>query len=83
MDHVSPAESHDCVKTIYVKFVKKNALRRHSNINSALNITGGIFKVVCGCGYTSRGSPIEIAGVNREEHMKNCHNAETWIESVE
>ncbi len=82
------AEKHECIKTRYVKYVRKYWLRRggigDSKPRVALNITTGLFIVVCDrCGYTSEPLLIEEAGAKRDEHVMICgDNNSVWLEET-
>ena len=59
------SESHQCIKTRYTEFIKKNP-------GDNPNISKGDFKVVCEvCGFsTSKGVPIEYAGEELIQHTQ-------------
>lgn len=77
--HVMP-ENHDCVKHIYVKYLKKKWLRKYG-----LNVSTGQYKVSCEkCGYDSEFMFIEDAGKKREFHIKNgCDDSKVFLEGME
>ena len=77
--HVMP-ENHDCVKHIYVKYLRKNWLRKYG-----LNVSTGRYRVSCDkCRYRSEFLVIEDAGEKREFHIKNgCDGSKVWIEGME
>ncbi len=73
-------ESHDCVKTIHVKFLRKDWLRKYE-----LNISSGQYKVVCDqCGFVSSFSLIDFAGTERESHIKKqgCEGSKVFLEEI-
>lgn len=75
------AESHDCIKTRYVKFIRKTWVRKYGQ-----NITTGLYKVVCDqCGYNSQEKLIEGAGLERELHIadKHCNPESVFLEGKE
>jgi len=74
-------ENHQCIKTRYVKFIRKTWLRRMGQ-----NITGGNYMVVCDqCGFRSNNSyPIDIAGFELENHLqsKGCQENSIFLEQT-
>ena len=61
------AEMHDCIETRYVKYIRKNWLRKYGQ-----NITTGAYYVVCDqCGFESDYAMIEIAGDMLQQHVKD------------
>ena len=79
LEHVQP-ENHDCVKHIYVKFLRKDWLRKYG-----LNVSGGKYKVVCdNCGYQSGFSLIESAGEERTNHIEThgCDGNSVFLEGA-
>jgi hypothetical protein len=75
------AESHDCIKTRYVRFIRKTWVRKYGQ-----NITTGLYKVVCDqCGYNSEAKLIEGAGLDRELHIadKGCQSEQVFLDELE
>lgn len=73
-------ENHDCGKTIHVKYLRKDWLRKYE-----LNISSGQYKVVCDqCGYNSDFSLIDLAGEQRESHIKSqgCDGSKVFLDGV-
>jgi hypothetical protein len=77
-DEHKSTESHQCIKTRYTEFIRKNP-------GSNPNISKGDFKVVCDvCGFsTSKGVPIEYAGEELIQHTQLVGCAEkVFLEEV-
>lgn len=80
IEHILP-ENHTCVKHIYVKYLRKQWLRKYG-----LNVSSGQYKVVCDdCSYQSDFSLIEISGKERENHIleTGCNSNQVWLEGSE
>ena len=78
-DHIQ-LERHDCGKTIHVKYLRKDWLRKYE-----VNISSGQYKVVCDqCGHNSDFALIDIAGEQRESHIKSqgCDGSKVFLEGV-
>lgn len=75
------AEAHNCFKAKHAKFIRKEWLRKQGT-----NITSGKFVVVCDvCGFKGEsGRLIEIAGQQREDHIKEkgCDVARVFLEEL-
>ncbi|MEP0823867.1 MAG: hypothetical protein HRF40_00115 [Nitrososphaera sp.] len=72
------AEMHDCIKTRYVKYIRKDWLRKYGQ-----NITTGMYYVVCDqCGYESDYGLIEVAGAMLVEHIKakGCDESKIFLQ---
>ncbi|MDE1829427.1 MAG: hypothetical protein KGI25_03795 [Thaumarchaeota archaeon] len=74
-------EHHNCIKTRYVKYIRKSWLRKKGQ-----NVTSGKYMVVCDtCGFQSGSSyPIEIAGSELEDHLKTkgCDEKNIFLEQT-
>ncbi len=86
IDHRLP-EMHNCIKTRYVKYVRKSWLRRGGTgeglPRQALNISSGHYQVTCeDCGYTGKISLIEIAGLELETHMETKGCQKVFLKEV-
>jgi|APSaa5957512535_1039671.scaffolds.fasta_scaffold04223_6 hypothetical protein len=77
--HILP-ENHECVKHIYVKFLRKKWLRKYG-----LNVSTGRYTVSCDqCNYRSEIMRIEDAGEKREFHIKNgCDSSKVFLELMD
>jgi hypothetical protein len=74
------AEMHDCVKTRYVKYIRKDWLRKYGQ-----NITTGLYYVVCDqCGYESEYAVIEVAGTKLVQHVreKGCNESGVFLQGA-
>jgi len=68
IDHLQLHINEYCPKTMYVKYVKKEWLRKYGEY-----VSGGLYVIICEtCGYTSE-SPqlIEHVGKDLEFHLSN------------
>ena len=71
------AEMHDCIKTRYVKYIRKTWLRKYGQ-----NITTGFYHVSCdACGYKTEPVSIEQAGADRQAHVDaGCLSEKVFLE---
>jgi len=79
-DHIQ-LENHECVKTVHVKYLRKDWLRKYE-----LNISSGQYKVACDqCGFQSDFSLIDSAGEQRESHIQTqgCDGSKVFLEGAE
>ena len=78
LDHIQ-LERHDCDKTKYTKFLRKDWLRKYE-----LDISTGLYVVVCDdCGYKSEmGRLIDVVGAEREKHISvmRCDQKKVFLE---
>ncbi|MGI0023159.1 MAG: hypothetical protein ACRD9Q_09900, partial [Nitrososphaeraceae archaeon] len=81
IEHLQP-EKHNCVKTRYVKYIRKSWLRKKGQ-----NITSGHYVVTCDtCGYTSESDAlIEFAGKELEDHLqtKKCPEKKIFLDQTD
>lgn len=78
LDHIQ-LEKHDCVKSKYTKFLRKDWLRKYE-----LDISTGLYVVACDdCGYKSEiGRLIDVVGAEREKHISvmGCDQKKVFLE---
>lgn len=77
-DHIQ-LESHNCIKTMPTKFLRKDWLRKYE-----LDISTGLYVVVCDdCGFRSDiGRLIDTAGDERQNHIsdRGCDQKKVFLE---